>query len=56
MKIKITTTRKPWLAGKPQPVGALVDVDDDTAAIMIDRGWAEGSRGRKKKDAGDADE
>lgn len=49
MKIKITTDRQPWVNGKAQAKGALVDTDDETASTLVGRGWAEASRGRKKK-------
>jgi hypothetical protein len=56
MKIKITTDRRPFVNGKAQAQGALVDTDDATGEVLVKRGWAEGSRGRKKKVDTDADE
>lgn len=49
MKIKITTGRGPWVDGKPQADGAVLDTDDNTAKLLIERGWAEAQRGRPKK-------
>jgi len=56
MKIKITTERHPWVNGNPQSKGALVDTDDATASTLVGWGWAEASRGRKKKVLPDANE
>jgi hypothetical protein len=48
-KIKITTERRPWIDGKPQAAGAMLDVDADTADMMVERGFAEKVRGAPKK-------
>ena len=40
MKIKITTDRRPWAAGRPHVKGAEIDVDADEAATLIDAGFA----------------
>ena len=48
-KIKITTDRRPWVDGKPQVAGTTLDVDADTADMMVDRGFAEKVRGAPKK-------
>lgn len=56
MKIKITTDRQPWVNGKAQARGALVDTDEEVASTLVGWGWAEASRGRKKKVSHDAHE
>jgi len=48
-KIKITTDRRPWVNGKPQASGAVMDVDDATADAMVLKGFAEKVRGAPKK-------
>jgi len=48
-KIKITTDRKPWVNGRPQPKGETLDVDADTADMMVELGFAEKVRGAPKK-------
>ena len=48
-KIKITTTRQPWVGGRPQPKGETLDVDADTADMMVESGFAEKVRGAPKK-------
>lgn len=40
MKIKITTDRRPWAAGRPHDKGAEIDVGNDEAATLIDAGFA----------------
>jgi hypothetical protein len=50
-KIKITTDRRPWVDGKPQSSGAVMDVDDATADAMVAKGFAEKVRGAPKKKA-----
>jgi len=40
MKIKITTDRQPWAAGRPHDNGAEVEVDADEAAALIAAGFA----------------
>lgn len=52
MKIKITTDRQPWAAGRPHDMGAEVDVDDAEAAALIDAGFAEACGPAKAADAG----
>jgi len=37
-KIEITTDRRPWVDGKPQTNGAMLDVDDATADAMVANG------------------
>ena len=54
-KIKITTTRQPWVGGKPQPKGETLDVTSDVADLLIDRGFAEKVRGAPKKTVLDDD-
>lgn len=54
-KIKITTDRRPFVNGKPQAAGATLDVDADTADMMIERGFAEKVRGAPKKMVTDDD-
>lgn len=39
--IKITSARQPWVADRPQPLGAEVDVSDEDAAILVANGFAE---------------
>lgn len=39
--IKITSARQPWAAGRPQPLGAEVEVSDEDAAILVANGFAE---------------
>lgn len=39
--IKITSTRQPWAAGHPQPLGAEVEVSDEDAAVLVTNGFAE---------------
>lgn len=48
-KIKITTDRRPWVDGKPQVNGAILDVDDATADAMVANGFAEKLRSAPKK-------
>ena len=50
-KIKITTPRRPWVSGKPQPIDAILDVDDATAEALVSNGFAEKQRGAPKKKA-----
>lgn len=40
-KVKITTDRQPWVDDKPQPEGAVVEVDKATADILVGHGFAE---------------
>lgn len=40
-KVKITTDRQPWVEDKPQPNGAVLDVDKATADTLVDNGFAE---------------
>lgn len=40
-KVKITTDRQPWANDAPQPKGAVIDADKDTADALIDKGFAE---------------
>ena len=51
MKIEITTKRLPWANGEPQPLGAVIDVDDEVGQAMKDAGFAKPVAGRPKKDA-----
>ena len=53
MKIKITTTRRPRANGEAQPCGAEIEVDDKTGARLKELGFAEGVKGRPKKEADD---
>lgn len=50
-KIKITTDRRPWVDGKPQANGAMLDVDDATADVLVANGFAEKLRVAPKKKA-----
>jgi len=54
-KIKITTDRKPWVNGKPQASGQIVDVTSDVADMMVDKGFAEKMRAAPKKTVFDDD-
>jgi len=54
-KIKITTDRKPWINGKPQASGQIVDVTSDVADMMVDKGFAEKMRAAPKKTVLDDD-
>lgn len=38
--LEITTDREPWVNGVPQALGAVVDVDDETADAMVGHGFA----------------
>lgn len=49
MKIRITTTRNPWVNGSSQDMGAVIDVDDDAGEILLAHGFAEKVPGRAKK-------
>ena len=40
-KIKVTTTRRPWLASGPLEMGAEILVTDDEAKVLVDAGFAE---------------
>ena len=54
MKITITTHRRPWIGGVPQPEGATVDASDEDGAALIEAGFAIDAtpkRGRPRKDA-----
>ena len=46
MKITITTDLGPYLDNKPLPMGAEVDVDAETAAAFIEKGFAEEVKGK----------
>lgn len=52
-KIKITTTRQPWVGGRPQPKGETLDVTSDVADLMVERGFAEKVRGAPRKKGSD---
>lgn len=41
MKIKITTERQPWIGGKPQPLGAELEVAEDNGKQLVELGFAE---------------
>ncbi len=39
-KIEIVTDRKPWVNDAPQDFGAIVDVYEEDAALMVERDFA----------------
>ncbi len=39
-QIEIVTDRKPWVNDAPQELGAVVDVSDEDAALMVERDFA----------------
>ena len=47
MKIKITTSRKPWVNGRPQGMGEIVEVSADDGKALVKAGFAEEIRPRK---------
>lgn len=49
MKIKITTSRQPWVNDKPQAEGAEIEVSDADAKSLIDAGFAEAVDAPKKR-------
>lgn len=50
MKVKITTDRMPWAAGKPHPLNSEPDLPSKEANALIDSGFAEKLTAKKASD------